>query len=727
MSIEENFDVGFVSKLTSEEKQIQQNYRPIIGVHKWFARRPGALFRSLVLSEFATRPLREVYFRPNDLSGVIVGDPFMGGGTSLFEANRVGCNVVGFDSNPMAYWIVRQELGRLDRRSFREHAGAVIADVESSLSGYYETTCVHCEQSAPVKYFLWVKHLDCSACGAGVDLFPGYLVAGNSRHTHHVLSCPACKQLTQLLDLPDQGGDVACEHCGYEFDWTSGSALRNRYTCFECGHVGSYPHETRDAGPPRHRLFGIEYHCPGCSPTHRGRFFRTADEDDIARFKRAAREFEKIPDLDIPDDEVPDGDETRRLHRWGYHRYRDMFNERQLLSLGLLMRRIREVDDVPSRHALATVFSDILRYQNLLCRYDTHALKCQDIFSVHGYPVGLIQCENNVLGIPHVGSGSFAHFVEKYDRAKEYCEAPFETIRHASGRKTRFAIHGEVIKATLAKTPIGLTRPRRALLHAGVASAKRLSPGLLDGVFTDPPYFNNVQYAELMDFCYVWLRRLLHEDVAEFAPPTTRTLDELTGNKTTGKGLEHFTAGLSVVFSEMAEALKPGGPFVFTYHHNDPEAYVPIVVAILDAGLVCTATLPAVAEMSASLHINGTGSSVVDTVVVCRPYGKHVPVPGRIEDDLSALLTADAVGLASGGHTATKGDLMCLAMGHIARAVISHLRPRWTRNRPTAEKMAEASVELRSRSDDADILSIVERVRTTPVTLPDLLPFGELS
>lgn len=726
MSIEENFDVGFVSKLTSEEKQIQQNYRPIIGVHKWFARRPGALFRSLILSEFATQPLREAYFRTNDLSGVTVGDPFMGGGTSLFEANRVGCNVVGFDSNPMAYWIVRQELGRLDRQSFRKHARAVIADVEGELDGYYVTTCAHCRQSAPVKYFLWVKELDCAACGASVDLFPGYLVAGNSRHTHHVLSCPACKQLTQHLNLPEKGGHVACEHCGHEFDWASGSARRNRYTCFECDHVGSYPHETRDAGPPRHRLFGIEYHCPRCSPTRRGRFFKTADEDDLAKFKLAARELEKLPGLDIPDDEIPDGDETKRLHRWGYNRYRDMFNERQLLALGLLMRRIRNVEDVPSRHALATVFSDILRYQNLLCRYDTYALKCQDIFSVHGYPVGLIQCENNVLGIPRVGSGAFAHFVEKYDRAKEYCEAPFETIRHAKGRKTKLSIQGEAIEATMARTRRGLSRPRRALLRAGVASAKRLSPGLLDGVFTDPPYFNNVQYAELMDFCYVWLRRLLHEDVEEFARPTTRTLEELTGNKTTGKGLEHFTAGLSVVFSEMAEALKPGGPFVFTYHHNDPEAYVPIVVAILDAGLACTVTLPAVAEMSASLHINGTGSSVVDTVVVCRPYRKHAPAR-NCSEDLAGLLTADAVELASGGHTATKGDLMCLAMGHIARAVIGQLRPSWKRDRPTADKMAEAGGELQTRSDAADISSIVERVRATPVKVPDLLPFGELS
>src|SRR5437762_8582379 len=101
MAIETRFDVSFVARLAAEEKQIQQNYRPIIGVHKWFARRPGSLFRGLLLSEFATGQLRDTYLRGNSLAGTTICDPFMGGGTSLFEANRLGCSVIGFDINPM--------------------------------------------------------------------------------------------------------------------------------------------------------------------------------------------------------------------------------------------------------------------------------------------------------------------------------------------------------------------------------------------------------------------------------------------------------------------------------------------------------------------------------------------------------------------------------------------------------------------------------------------------
>ena len=68
MSIEANFNIAFVAELALREKQIQQNYRPIIAVHKWFARRPGTLFRALTLPNSATPPSR-TFFQANDFPG----------------------------------------------------------------------------------------------------------------------------------------------------------------------------------------------------------------------------------------------------------------------------------------------------------------------------------------------------------------------------------------------------------------------------------------------------------------------------------------------------------------------------------------------------------------------------------------------------------------------------------------------------------------------------------
>ncbi|MDI3281262.1 MAG: DNA methylase, partial [Bacillota bacterium] len=90
MSIEQHFDIAFIAGLALREKQIQQNYRPVIAVHKWFARRPGTLFRWLILSEFGGKPVRETFFCSNNLKGIHIANPFMGGGTPLIEANRLG-------------------------------------------------------------------------------------------------------------------------------------------------------------------------------------------------------------------------------------------------------------------------------------------------------------------------------------------------------------------------------------------------------------------------------------------------------------------------------------------------------------------------------------------------------------------------------------------------------------------------------------------------------------
>ena len=126
MSIEARFDIPFIASMALREKQIQQNYRPIIAVHKWFARRPGTLFRGLALAEFGSKPLRDIFFSANDFPGTRICDPFMGGGTPLLEANRVGCDILGFDINPMAAWIVREEIEHLDLGAYRIAADALL-------------------------------------------------------------------------------------------------------------------------------------------------------------------------------------------------------------------------------------------------------------------------------------------------------------------------------------------------------------------------------------------------------------------------------------------------------------------------------------------------------------------------------------------------------------------------------------------------------------------------
>lgn len=686
--LESTFDITFAAGLALREKQLQQNYRPIIGVHKWFARRPGTLFRNPLLAEFnGNEAPQRSFFRTHHFAGVI-GDPFMGGGTPLIEANRLGFHVVGADVNPMAYWIVRQELGLLDDAAFAACAAQIAAAVDLKIRALYETSCLQCSGTATVKYFLWVKTQRCPYCQTSNDLFPGYLLAEATRHPKHVLACSDCGMLVELDVQPHAADPVACPHCGGRVQ-IEGPARRNKVECRGCHQTFKYP--APDAGPPQHRMWAIEYHCEQCKPGHAGRFFKAPDQADLARAEAAATLLHATEGLAIPQQAIPQGDETNRLHRWGYTHYREMFSPRQLLGLGLLQQQIEQVPDQFIRHALLTVFSDILRYQNMLCRYDTYALKCQDIFSVHGFPVGLVQCENNLLGIPGVGSGGFRHFVEKYRRAKAYCAQPFET-RQSGKSKHIIPIVGERIEATFIDH-FPIEGSRQAFLHSAPAATVPLAPHSLDGVFTDPPYFANVQYAELIDFCYVWLRQSLQAEFPEFTPESTRSASELTGNVTMGRDLEHFTAGLSQVFTHFAAALKPGAPFVFTYHHNEITAYAPLVVALLDAGLLCTAVLPAPAEMEASLHINNSASSILDSVFVSRREWTTIP-PLPSSTAFVELLADNCRRLAAAQVRVSLGDVRCLFSGHIARLCIQQLRCEWDSTTSMAERLKLVQANL---------------------------------
>ena len=87
-------------------------------------------------------------------------------------------------------------------------------------------------------------------------------------------------------------------------------------------------------------MFAIEYHCRRCEPSHQGRFFKKPDEKDLSGYTKATLLLKEVGTRHIPDDGILPGDETGRLFRWGYRRYQEMFNERQLVGLELSCRAI---------------------------------------------------------------------------------------------------------------------------------------------------------------------------------------------------------------------------------------------------------------------------------------------------------------------------------------------------------------------------------------------------
>ena len=142
-------------------------------------------------------------------------------------------------------------------------------------------------------------------------------------------------------------------------------------------------------------------------------------------------------------------------------------------------------------------------------------------------------------------------------------------------------------------------------------------------------------------------------------------------------------------------------------------------MAILDAGLTCSASLPCPAEMGGSIHIHGTASSIVDTVFVCRQSGT-APRPWLFDDadGLVRIMSSELAELRAAGMKPTAGDIRCTALGHITRMAIWQLRPSWDGRLPTAKKL---SVFRKAMDALATVEDVKIRLEGTRVQEPALV------
>jgi len=124
-------------------------------------------------------------------------------------------------------------------------------------------------------------------------------------------------------------------------------------------------------------------------------------------------------------------------------------------------------------------------------------------------------------------------------------------------------------------------------------------------------------------------------------------------------------------------------------------SFFAVVVAVLDAAMTCTAVLPAPAEMGASLHINGTGSSVLDSVFVCR-RSSEVPGEAFAPEEFGAALVNDCREMQAGGVRVSAGDVRCLANGRLTQLAIGVLGEQWDADREVEERLARATGVLES-------------------------------
>lgn len=144
-----------------------------------------------------------------------------------------------------------------------------------------------------------------------------------------------------------------------------------------------------------------------------------------------------------------------------------------------------------------------------------------------------------------------------------------------------------------------------------------------DAVFTDPPYYDNINYAELSDFFYVWLKRSIGDLYPElFSTPLVPKSKEIVANPVRhggeAKAKEFFETMLKRAFQEVYRVLKPNGIAIIVYAHKSTSGWETMINSLLDSGLVPTASWPIDTEMKTRLIAKDSAALASSIYIVCR-------------------------------------------------------------------------------------------------------------
>ena len=176
-------------------------------------------------------------------------------------------------------------------------------------------------------------------------------------------------------------------------------------------------------------------------------------------------------------------------------------------------------------------------------------------------------------------------------------------------------------EASRTPPPITITcKPGDSLDHLGDAS--------IDVVVMDPPYYDNVMYAELSDFFYVWLKRTAGHVFPElFRRQLTDKENEAVANPAKFRGEkgartlagQDYRERMAAIFAECRRVLKPDGIMTLMFTHKATGAWDALTKGLIEQGFVITASWPINTEAEGSLHIKDKAAVNSTIFLVCRP------------------------------------------------------------------------------------------------------------
>jgi adenine-specific DNA methylase len=679
--IEYDMPLYEISEESAREKNIGHGHPSTL--HVWWARRPLAASRATAFASLIDLPdnpikreeIKELIKKISPWSEVSKGnseniekaiallkeqwgdnspkviDPFAGGGSIPLEALRLGCETYANDLNPVAVFIEKatlefpQKFGVMidnpdktkqhwqhslegdgtEKVNFLSHmvekwANKIFEEAKAEIGKFYPPDP---DGSIPVGY-IWARTIQCQnpICGAEIPLIGQFWLVnkGNNKIAYK----PVVDFQNKTINF------VVIENKQFDFDPSEGTMARSNAKCPICKQITNSK-DIRNlaiSGKLNNRMVIVVLSHPEKS----GKKYRIATEKDINLFEEAEKYLQqKILnwswiDSPLPDEELPYLRSIFNVHVYGMIRWQDLFNSRQKLALIIFMEKVKQSHAVMLDEGINEEQAKaLLGYLALFLSRLTNRMSSLTYWYIQG--------EKIQPTFVRQALGMIWDYVE------------MNPFNEASGGWNMNTFNGvNAVNHLIAFKPIS-----SAIVTQYSATSLPYPENFFDAILTDPPYYDNVPYADLSDFFYVWLKRSIGDLYPElFSTPLTPKNTEVVqlaerNEKYSFKTKEFFEDNLTKSFKEINRTLKPGGIAVIVYAHKTTSGWETMLNSLVNAGLVVTASWPIHTEMKTRLRAAASAALASSIYMVCRkterqPVGYYSELQPKIKAKIEEKL-----------------------------------------------------------------------------------------
>ena len=651
-ALECDFPVVEVSQVAEQESWRKEINRPIYHIHKWWATRLGSVFRAITLGALSKPGVDawQDFYKTHSFKDKVVLDPFMGSGTTLGEALKLGAKAVGSDINPISTFLVRQAFTYVDQAKLKAAFERLEKTVAVDIKKYYVTQDPDTGQPIPVMYYFWTTVV-VTPDGEEVPLLSRYVFSQDAYPKKKPRAQIVCPECWSIFEGRYDSAEISCAHCQFAFNAQKGPATGQTVKDSLGREYKIKSLLPSDGKPLKRRL----YACLALKDDGKKVYLSISDEDrrlyELAS-KRLAEE-----DLPLPTSVVRSGHNTDQARGYNHTTWRSFFNDRQLLCLGLLLKEILLIEDVQVQEQILCLFSGTLEFNNMFCSFKGEGTGAvRHMFSNHILKPERTPLENSIWGT-NKGSGTFSSLFEsRLLRAKRYLDEPFEVelSYDKDGARTGSVktVASLPLRPVRVETWQELINTDSALMVLNGNSATLPVPdSSIDAVITDPPYFDFVHYSELSDFFFAWLSPALRDRHTWLS-----RLDSSDPGEVQQKDPRTFGYQLSRVFMECVRVLKDDGVLAFSFHHSRAEGWAAIYEAITSAGLVVVNAHVVHAELRGASPKSAAKDPIsLDAILVCRKLDSFGTTE-RVVKNISANILSEAGRLEKAGLKISLGD-----------------------------------------------------------------------